>query len=77
MGLETNRTDETLYARHVDGFRLDVVTPRPEEYELGAYEGREVIADGESLSDLEISGLAHYEATGGAEGEAARSLFFS
>lgn len=70
MGLETRKTDESLYARHIDGFRLDVVAHHPDtdDVDLGSYEGREIIAGGESLSIEEIGGLAHYEATGGAEG---------
>ena len=67
MGLENIRTGETLYTRHVDGFRLDAVVDQPASADLGSYEGREIIAGGDSLSIEEIEGLAHYEATGGAE----------
>jgi hypothetical protein len=69
MSLEFRRTDESLYDKHTDGFRLDAVAHDPDTNQsLGSYEGREIIADGESLDIDELHGLAHYEATGGAEG---------
>jgi hypothetical protein len=68
VGLEIRRTDEILYARHVDGFRLDAVAELEKlDDDLGSYEGLEIIAGGISLPIEEISGLAHFEATGGAE----------